>query len=282
MLAVGLLCLAYAYFVEPQQLVVTRAEVPVPRLDPGLVGLRIVCLSDIHAGSNGADREKLRRVVESVNAEDADLVVMLGDYLSRPSKASQSLLMEPKDIVAGLEGMRAKYGVYLVKGNHDVGPESDELMNRFAAAGYNVLNGKVAVIDVNGTPLRLLGLRDHQQITIWRNYSDDARALLAPTEGKGNVIVLQHSPDILPIITGPYGISNDLRLMLSGHTHGGQVWLPVIGAPIVSSANGQKYRRGLITDSVIPIYITTGIGTSILPFRFMVPPEIAVITLRAA
>ena len=165
-------------------------------------------------------------------------------------------------------------------GNHDAGRATRELTPELEADGYNVLNGKLAVLDINGAKLRLLGTKDHQTINAWKDYSAENKELLASTEGQGDVIVLQHSPDILPIITGDLAISNDLKLMLAGHTHGGQVWLPILGTPFIPSAYGQKYAACHIKDAGIDVFVTTGVGTSILPFRFMVPPEIAVLTIH--
>ena len=95
------------------------------------------------------------------------------------------------------------------------------------------------------------------------------------------MLVLEHSPDVAEIIADGVGISRDLRLMIAGHTHGGQMWLPVLGRPIVPSSYGQKFAAGHIRDRGLDIFVTTGIGTSILPFRFMVPPEIAVLTITS-
>jgi predicted MPP superfamily phosphohydrolase len=87
---------------------------------------------------------------------------------------------------------------------------------------------------------------------------------------------------VLPIISGDLSISPDLKLLLTAHTHGGQVWLPLIGTPIVPSSYGQKYSYGHIQENGVDMFVTSGVGTSILPFRFMVPPEIAVLTIRSA
>ena len=144
-----------------------------------------------------------------------------------------------------------------------------------------MLNGELAEINLNnGQKLRILGLKDHTNIGVWKYFSDDAKNILSATEGRGDVIVLEHSPDVVPIITGELSISNDLKVMFAGHTHGGQVWLPVIGAPIVPSSYGQKFARGHVKDAGLDVFVTSGIGTSILPFRFMVTPEIAIVTIR--
>ena len=100
------------------------------------------------------------------------------------------------------------------------------------------------------------------------------------TTGTDDVIVLEHSPDILTVVAGEYSISPDLRLILAAHTHGGQVWLPVLGRLIIPSGFGQKYAYGHIFDKGVDMFVTSGIGTSVLPLRFMVPPEIAVLTIR--
>jgi hypothetical protein len=272
---------AYAYFIEPQRLVIERAELRIKDWNPALDGLRVVAIADIHGGSNGADAAKLFRVVEETNRQSPDMVVLLGDYVARDPSTPSGYAMPIREIAQNLAGMKAKYGVYVVMGNHDGGAATAELTAEFQAVGYAVLNGKLAVLDINGAKLRLLGLKDHMQITIWKLFSDDAKAMLASTEGQGDVVVLEHTPDIWPIITGEMAISKELRLILAGHTHGGQVWLPIIGTPMVPSAYGQKYARGHITDAAVDIFITTGIGTSVLPFRFMVPPEISVVTIRS-
>ena len=85
----------------------------------------------------------------------------------------------------------------------------------------------------------------------------------------------------MPAITGDLSISNDLRLVIAAHTHGGQVWLPIFGRPIVPSTFGQKYAYGHVKEKGVDLFVTSGIGMSVLPFRFMVPPEIAVLTIRS-
>ena len=278
-------CLAYAYFMEPTRLVVNQSTLKIKGWNPAFDGLKIVMIGDVHGGSNGVDEAKLRLVVEKVNEQNADLVVLLGDYVTQArgdKPLRQRDLRMPIDVVAnGLSGMKATYGVYAVLGNHDGWYGDDKVAAEFTRVGYKVLQNEVAVIDKNGQHLRLLGFKDHLELNKpWKETSKDAKDLLTPT-GDGNIIALEHSPDILPIITGDLSISPDLKLILAAHTHGGQVWFPVLGTPIVPSIFGQKYAYGHISQNGVDMFVTSGVGMSVFPVRFMVPPEIAVLTIRS-
>ena len=279
-LAAALLLLGYAYFIGPSRLLVNQYEIKVKNWNSAFDGLRVAVISDIHGGSKGADAEKLKRVVEEINKQNVDAVFLLGDYVST-KPGSDEFRMPVAEVVENLSGMTPRYGVFVVLGNHDEAYAAADLAAQFERAGYSVLNGKTAAINLaGGQKLRILGLQDHTTIGIWRNCSENAKKLLAPDDGTGDLIVLQHSPDVVPVITGDLLISPDLKIMFAGHTHGGQVWLPVVGAPVVPSMFGQKFAAGHVIDAGISVFVTTGIGTSILPFRFMVPPEIAIVTIR--
>jgi len=286
LVGLALVALAYSYFVEPQRLVINAAELKISKWNPAFDGLKIVAISDIHGGSNGVDEAKIRRVVKMANAQGPDLIVLLGDYVSqigpRGVDGKLALRMPMEKIAANLAELQARLGVFAVLGNHDGWHDDGAIAAALNANGVRVLDGAVAIVEKNGAKLRILGLKDQLKIKSWEAFNDDARKLLASTEGAGDILVLEHSPDVAPIINGPGPISKDMRLRVSAHTHGGQVWLPVLGRPIVPSGYGQKFAAGHARDNGLDIFITTGIGTSILPFRFMVPPEIAVITVRSA
>lgn len=280
---VGLGMLGYAYFIEPRRLLVNEYEVKVKNWDPAFSGLRIAAISDVHGGSNGVDQARLRQIVETTNAQSPDVVVLLGDFVSqtreRDETGRRTLKMPVSEIASGLAGFNAKYGVFVVLGNHDGWFDNSEIAAAFRSQNYKVLDGEVAEITKDGRTLRVLGLKDHLSIKNWGDFSNDAKSLLASTDGKGSVLILEHGPDIAPIITGELSITRDSKLMLSGHTHGGQVWLPILGRPVVPSSYGQRYAAGHFKEGDMDVFVTTGIGTSILPFRFMVPPEIAIVTV---
>lgn len=285
LLALILLCLGYAYFIEPHRLVVNEQAIELGGWQSEFDGFRAVLISDIHGGSNGVDEAKLQQIVAEANVQAADMIVLLGDYVSQAHEdipiRKRSLKTPMETIAAHLAGLRAKNGVFAVLGNHDGWFSSEKVKSELERVGINVLDHELAFIERDGKRIRILGLRDHQTVDDWNAFSMEARKLLADNEGTGSVIVLEHSPDVLPMITGEFRITRDPMIMFAGHTHGGQVWLPVLGRPVVPSTYGQKYAAGYVKDAGVDMFVTTGIGTSILPIRFLVPPEIAVITIRS-
>ncbi|HMS09063.1 MAG TPA: metallophosphoesterase [Pyrinomonadaceae bacterium] len=283
-IALCLTALAYSYFIEPHRLVVSETTLQIKGLDPAFEGLRIVAVSDIHAGSHGVDAARMREVVDEINAQDADVVVLLGDYVSqlndgKPIRERQ-LRMPVESLTTGLAGIKAKYGVYAVLGNHDGWYNNQAVADALRLAGIRVLENEVAFIERGGRKLRLFGMRDHLHMGTWATFDNDMRRAIASYERTGDIIVLQHSPDVFPVVNAFKTFGDEFKLMIAGHTHGGQVRFPVLGTPIVPSAFGQKYAAGHVREDGKDLFVTTGIGTSLLPFRFLVPPEIAVLTLR--
>lgn len=284
-LGVGALCLAYSYFIEPARLVVTRSEITIKDWHPAWNGLKIALISDIHGGSNGASAAQIRRVVESTNAEQPDLIVLLGDYISqgttRHPVSDRPLRMPVSEVADNLSGLQAKYGVYAVLGNHDGWYGDGEIASELTRVGYRVLQNEIAIINRDGVPLRLLGLKDHLKLDSWISFDATIRSTVARYPRDGQIIALEHSPDILYIFNYWKHLNPDLKLMLAGHTHGGQVWLPIVGAPLVPSSVGQRYAQGHVEEEGVHMFVTSGVGTSVLPFRFLVPPEVAIVTVRA-
>ncbi len=110
----------------------------------------------------------------------------------------------------------------------------------------------------------------------------EVNELLNEVDKSANVVVLEHHPDVVKLITGNYKSSDKINLFLAGHTHGGQVWSPVLGSLVMPSDFGQEYAFGYKKEGDLDIFVTVGVGTSILPVRFLMPPEIAVLTLKSS
>jgi predicted MPP superfamily phosphohydrolase len=281
---VAILCISYGYFIEPNRLVVNKSELKIKGWNAAFDGFKIVAIADIHGGSNGASDENLRRVVKDTNAQKPDIVVLLGDYVSPQSDSAagpeRRLNMPMSTVADNLEGLTAKYGVFAVLGNHDGFYDDDTVSAELRRIGCTVLRNEIAVIEKDGQKIRILGLNDHMKLASWNSFDSDVRKVMADSGQAGDFIVLEHSPDIFQVLNYYKMLGPDFKLMIAGHTHGGQVWLPIIGAPIVPSSFGQKYNRGHIREDGADMFVTTGIGTSIMPFRFLMPPEIAVLTIR--
>jgi predicted MPP superfamily phosphohydrolase len=251
----------WAFWIEPSQLVVHHAST-------GWRGptLKVALLSDLHIGAPHVGLDKLRQLVQMVNAESPDVVMIAGDFVTRGVLGGRAV--EPELIARELKQIRAPLGVVAVLGNHDWWYDGTRVIRAFQAEGIQVLENAAVRVESRGGPLWIAGISDQ-----WTQQSNWAAALRNVTDDSA-VLALTHNPDAFR------GMPPRADLLLAGHTHGGQVRFPLIGAPIVPSQYGQRYLRGLIEENGRRMFVTTGVGTSMLPVRFGVPPEIVILTLQ--
>jgi len=256
----------WAGWIEPRRLVVRDVELALPQWPAQLDGLRAGVLSDLHAGVPHAGLRVIRRAVDALNAREPDVHLLLGDYLD----ASQHLRrkLAPEAIAAELARLRAPLGTVAVLGNHDWLNSGDRMWRALTAVGITVLEDQAVELRAPGGPFWVAGLAD------MRHRMPNVVAALRDVPPGAPVIVLSHDPDLFP------RMPERVALTLSGHTHGGQVAIPVLRRPMLPSHYGERYARGHVVEHGRHLLVTSGIGTSGLPIRFLAPPEVLTLRLR--
>lgn len=244
---------------EPFMLSIERREISLRRLPRALEGLRIVHLSDLHYGPL-VNPEHLERAVRTANDLKPDLIALTGDYISQ-----DRIYAAPCAEVVGK--LRARYGVYAVLGNHDHWTDAALIRDLFRAEGIRVLINEGSRMDLRGETFWLAGV-DDTMVGL-----EDLTLALAGSREHEFKLLLAHNPTILR-----RAARADVDLVLSGHTHGGQVtWRSE------KSRSGRPRRRmlrGLGRRGNTQIYVTRGLGTVVLPIRYGCPPEISCLELR--
>ncbi len=276
-MGLGLFLIAYglgvwAFLIEPETLVVRRISVESPQWSGP--PLRIGVISDTHVGAPHMDAARARSVVAQMNGERPDVVVLLGDYVGRHQPGPDRPPAERAEImkgVAALGSLKAPLGVVAILGNHDWWYDGAVVARTLTGAHVSVLENQAMRLDRPGGALWIAGLEDMESL---RAAPSPARALAAVPMGEP-VILLMHEPDAYP------AVPQRVALSLAGHTHCGQVVLPIVGRLIHASPGAKRWPCGLYRDGGRPLFVTAGVGTSILPARFRAPPEIVVITLSA-
>ena len=266
----GLLLALWCTSVEPRRLVVTKAELELPLWPRELSGLKIALLADLHIGSPHWDLARLVELVERTNAEQPDLVLLAGDY--QINDVVGGVFVEAEPIAERLGALRAPLGVLAVLGNHDWWNDGERTRRAFTAHGIKVLEEDALRLErAPGAAFYVIGLAD--QLT----RSSDPKLAMSKVPAGAATLLLVHEPDVFASFAS-LGVSPSLTL--AGHTHGGQVWLPLLGRRVVPSEFGERYAYGHVVEHGRHLFVSSGLGTSIIPVRLFVPPEIAILTLR--
>lgn len=256
----------WAFYLEPSSLVTRRVTLQIPGWPQEQRGLRIAVLADLHVGSPYWGTEKLKLVVTRTNEERPDLVVLLGDYVIQGVVGGR--FVAPERIADGLKDLRAPLGVVAVLGNHDWNLDGVRVTRALQRVGIVVLENQAWQISNKGYSFWIGGIAD--AMTRVPKIPETLQQVNDPSP----VILIAHNPDIFPEVPGR------VNLTIAGHTHGGQVDLPLVGRLIVPSDYGQRFAYGHIVEEGRHLFVSSGIGTSIIPVRFRVPPEIVILTLE--
>jgi predicted MPP superfamily phosphohydrolase len=245
---------------EPFMLAIERQEIFLRRLPKALDGLRVVHLSDFHYGPL-TDSRHLERAVNAANNLRPDLIALTGDYISQ-----DRIYAAPCAELVGR--LRARFGVFAVLGNHDHWTDAALIADLFQAEGIQVLLNEGLRLDLHGPSFWLAGVNDTMV-----GLEDLSLAMAGSTDDELKLL-LAHNPIILR-----RAARAGVDLVLSGHTHGGQVTL----RPEKSRSGRPRRRmlRGLGRRGNTQIYVTRGLGTVVLPIRYGCPPEVSVLELHS-
>jgi predicted MPP superfamily phosphohydrolase len=256
---------AWALF-EAQWIELNEVDVLLPGLSPELDGFRILHLSDFHLGTLSLSGQALERAVAWAEGQQLDLVVLTGDLLSRQRG-------EPKlrDV---LRRLSARHGIYAILGNHDIDVTRDPFSRPTDASaveeeGAVLLEDQAAAFDVKGSRVQIVGCHPRAW---WRRQPERLADRQADLR-----ILLSHFPDIVDRLA-----PDVFHLVLAGHLHGGQICLPSPRGKLRLEHLRARYWEGLHRTPAATLYVSRGIGTSFVPFRFLARPEATTLTLRAA
>lgn len=246
----------YGFLYGRHALVVTRATLPVARLPSALEGLRIGLLTDLHR-SRFVSHEDIAFAARTLMTEEPDLIVLGGDYVTY---GDRHYVGPSADALAALN---APHGVYGILGNHD---DDHDMPAALARNGVEILKDARTRLTIRTEPVDIVGIR------FWTRRQGDIASLVR--DGPATTILLAHDPRRLY-----EAAALNVPLVLSGHTHGGQVVLPVVGA---IAAQKFPIAAGTIRRANTTMFVSRGVGTIYVPVRFNCPPEVAVLTLARA
>jgi predicted MPP superfamily phosphohydrolase len=266
---------AYAGGVEAQSLVVTRYA-PRPPAWPSGHRMSITVIADIHAGGPNMTASHVRRMVDTVNELKSDLVVLLGDYIA--TYRFVDVRMPNRIWAAELARLTAPLGTWAVLGNHDWWHDPAGIRTSLTAVGIPVLENDAVLLGPEGAKFWLAGLGDQRAYRLghgrFRGVDDLPRTLSQIRTGDP-VVLLAHEPDIFA------HLPERVALTLAGHTHGGQIRLPLIWPAFVPSKYGARYAYGHVVEDGRHLIVSGGLGTSVIPARLGMPPEVVQVVLGA-
>jgi predicted MPP superfamily phosphohydrolase len=264
---------SYAGVEAASMLDVTRYRLK-PRNWPAAQRLTITVIADIHAGGPNMGVERIRDIVDAGNALRSDIVLLLGDFV-----ATHRFVTEPVPGPvwgAELARLRAPLGVHSILGNHDWWFKQSEIRLALARAKIPIMENDAVLLGEAGARFWLAGIGDQLAVPLGRGHfrgADDLPGTMAKISTDDPVVLMVHEPDIFTQVT------DRVSLTLAGHTHGGQMRVPLVWPAFVPSSYGARFAYGHIVEGGRDLIVSGGLGTSIVPMRIGVPPEIVQVEL---
>lgn len=254
-------CVAYGLLVEPRILEVRGPEFISDKYSGPKI--RIGIITDIHIGGLHVPAKRVRALVEDMNRLEPDVVLLTGDFVDGHVASEKRSAEFKANLASGIGFLSALDAPsYAAIGNHDVWYGADEVSEMLEASGIRVLENESELF----SGLCLVGLKD-------ATTSDPSRSAYTKCPATHPPLVFTHSPEAWPVFR------SDTILAVAGHTHGGQVNLPIYGRRVNATNLGPEHSYGFSRLGGVDIFVSSGVGTSILPVRFRVPPELVVIDL---
>jgi predicted MPP superfamily phosphohydrolase len=258
---------------EPNRPILTAIEVPLARLPAAFDGFTIAQLSDFHYDELSA--VPIKAAIDIVNNLRPDVIALTGDFITVPMfhrqlHTARRAAKAAEPCATLLAQLRARLGIVSVLGNHDCDSDAPRIVQTLDAHGLPVLRNRSIPIEQGGSRIWLAGLD-----SVWEG-RPDMHLTLRGIPSDELVVLLVHEPDF-----ADKAARFPVDLQLSGHSHGGQIWLPGIGAPWLPLF-ARKYPRGLHRIGRLTLYTNMGLGTIRLPIRLNCPPEVTLFTLRSA
>ncbi len=262
---------SYSALIEPNNIVTRSFEIELKRLPAAFDGFRIAQISDIHYGEFLGERHLLE-VINLVNAAKPDMVAITGDFVTRSWRKARGYrpgALKAEPCAELLRSLQSQFGTLAILGNHDHATNATIVAGALASSEIRVLRNHAVPLEKSGSRLWIAGVDDAVE------RAADLPGTMAQVPNDEGCVLLVHEPDMADWVC-----KYPVDLQLSGHSHGGQVRIPFLGAPVLPNS-GRKYPLGHYNIQNLQLYTNPGIGVITLPIRFDCPPEITVFTLRA-
>jgi uncharacterized protein len=263
LVVVGFIFLAIGYRNATQMPIIRTAQLKAENWPKGAPPVRVLLISDIHVAGPDMPPERVAKIAEQLNATKPDLILIAGDLISEKLLATR--LFTPEEVVASLTAFKAPLGVIVALGNHDHWAGTAAFKRELASAKLTLLDNDA----VTRGPLIIGGVGDE-----FTGNADLAKTYRAMAIQKGVPMIVTHDPDIVPDLPSP------VAAVFAGHTHCGQINRPWSGAPAMNvSRYGMRFQCGDIKDRGQRVFVTAGLGTSVVWLRYAAPPDAWVVTI---